>query len=149
MFREQRTVIVDRPVHEVFEYMSDFSNDQHWRGELIEIVPVDGESERVGASYRQRVQWEGRELETDFRLTTFEPDRCIAFEGEAPGVRARASYRFEPVGATTRLHVTAEFETLGPMKVVEPFVWGLLRRQGESDLHALKKVLEEHLVHTA
>lgn len=148
MFREQRTLVIDRPVHEVFAYVSDFDNDRHWRGELIELEHVGGTPGEVGACYRQRIHWEGREMDTTFELDSFEPDHAIAFHGEAPGIQAKAAYRFEPLREDrTRLHVTAEIETFGAMKIVEPFVWGLLRRQGEQDLHTLKQVLEQRLVH--
>jgi uncharacterized protein YndB with AHSA1/START domain len=38
----QRTVVINRPVDEVFGYFADVENDPQWRGHAVKEIAIDG-----------------------------------------------------------------------------------------------------------
>lgn len=143
MIRVKDSVVIDRPLDNVFQYMARFENDKQWRTELADIrATAPGISPGVGDRYEQLLQWGDRQVQADFEVVEFETDRHIGFRGTAGDVRARGWYDFEPHDGQTRVDVGGEVEISGALSITEPFVERVLRDQGTEDLHRLKDILE-------
>jgi uncharacterized membrane protein len=83
-----RTVVIKRPVTEVFSFLADAENDPQWRYGIREIKRV-GEL-AVGSRYIQRVAGPaGMSLPADIELTAYEPNTKVAFRTIAGPVRPR------------------------------------------------------------
>jgi uncharacterized membrane protein len=141
MIRTRKSITIERPVDEVFEYMAHFENDMEWRNELLEIQRTSSVAEGEGATYRQRVQLEGIEGETILEVIGFEPNRLIAFE-EAGDLAARGQYRFDPEDGRTRVEVSEDIELRGALEPAGRSLDETVRQQGELDLEHLKDILE-------
>ncbi len=141
MIRTRKTITIDRPVDEVFEYMAHFENDMEWRNELLEIERISSVRSGEGATYRERVQWEGHEGETMLEVTDFRRNELIAFN-EAGDMSARGEYRFVPEDGRTRVEVTEDLDLAGTLEPAEPAIGDIVRGQGELDLDHLKDILE-------
>ncbi len=141
MIRMRKSITIDRPVSEVFAYMAQFENDMEWRNELLEIQRTSGEPPGEGATYRQRVQYEGLEGDVVLEVTAYQPNRLIAYR-EAGDLHAEGEYRFSPEDGRTRVVVTEEIELEGPLAPAAEKDGETVRRQGELDLDHLKDILE-------
>ncbi|QGF24040.1 SRPBCC family protein [Raineyella fluvialis] len=97
------SVLIDRPVDDVFAFFADAENSPRWRSGVISIRRV-GEDLGVGTVYEQSVAGPGgRPIRADIRLTAYEAGRRVAFETIAGPVRPRGEYLFEPVEGGTRV----------------------------------------------
>jgi uncharacterized protein YndB with AHSA1/START domain len=88
MPKAQRTIIIDRPVDQVFAFFSEPSNDLKWRTHAKEIA-ADGPP-RVGATIHQVIDGPGgRGIPADIRVTAYEPPSRYGFQViGAPSVRS-------------------------------------------------------------
>jgi uncharacterized membrane protein len=105
----QRSIVVDRPVDQVFAFFTDPSNELKWRTHLKEVVapgPVV-----VGSRVHQVVKGPGgRGISADIEITGIEQSARYAFKVVAGPVRPVGEFRFaEEDGATTvSLSLSAE-----------------------------------------
>ena len=85
----------------------------------------------------------GRRIESRNRFVEFEPDRYVAFEIPDGSMTGRASYLVEPIDAD-RCHVTSamRFNVTGWVRIAEPLLARVLRRDSQRDEQALKRLLE-------
>lgn len=101
----ERTVTINRPVVDVFEFLADGTKAPLWRSGVLDVAHVSGEG--VGASYKQGVRGPGgRRIPADYEITAFEPNALIAFRATAGPVRPEGSFRFEGMGRGTILTFT-------------------------------------------
>jgi uncharacterized membrane protein len=138
-----RSIVVGRPVHEVFEFFADAENDPQWRRE-VKSIHRDGPL-AVGARYTQRLNGPGgREIPGDLQVVALDPDSRVAFEVTAGPVRPRGEYRFRALGPDST-EVTFELDPrltgikkLVMGRMVDRSVAGTL-----AELDRAKQVLEE------
>jgi uncharacterized protein YndB with AHSA1/START domain len=87
------TVVIDRPIAEVFAFLADAENDLRWRSGIREMSHAGG-GPGVGTRYRQRVAGPaGRSIPADIEVTAFDPPTRLAFAGTAGPVRPVGEYR--------------------------------------------------------
>jgi uncharacterized membrane protein len=137
----EHQVTIARPVGEVFAYVADGLNGPSWRPGVMDIAHVSGTG--VGAVYKQGVKGPGgRRIAADYRITAFEPDRRLAFEGIAGPVRPMGTYLFEGSGGGTRLTFSIAAELGGIKKLL---MGGMVQKTMDAEVAAterLKTILE-------
>jgi uncharacterized protein YndB with AHSA1/START domain len=102
MPRAQRTILIDRPVDQVFAFFSDPSNDLKWRTHAKEIA-ADGPP-RVGSTIHQVIEGPGgRGIPADIRVTAYEPASRYGFKVIGGPVRPVGEFRFTPTGDATQV----------------------------------------------
>jgi uncharacterized membrane protein len=127
--RYTKSVTVQRPLEEVFAFLSDAENDAKWRTNVKEIKRVSGgDKSGVGTIYRQLVKGPfGRGLPADLRYTEFEPNRRLAFTTIKGAVRPDAVVEFESAAEdATRVTFSMTWEPQGPIKLAEPLIARML-----------------------
>ena len=68
----QHSVLIRRPVSEVFAFVADGTNAMRWRTGVLDVSRQSGEG--LGAVYRQGVKGPGgRRIAADYEVTAFEP----------------------------------------------------------------------------
>ncbi|MGZ4493864.1 MAG: SRPBCC family protein, partial [Nocardioides sp.] len=93
-----RTVVIDRPVDDVFAFFTDHGNDPTWRPLVIEIAPPHPVG--VGSVIRQTVKGPGgRGIPSDIEITAYEPPTRYAFKVIQGPVRPAGVFRFASSGA--------------------------------------------------
>lgn len=89
----RRTVVINRPVGEVFAFFTDPRNDQKWRPQVKEISAERPAS--VGTLVHQVIKGPGgRGIAADIEVTGYEPATRYAFRAIAGPVRPTGEYRF-------------------------------------------------------
>lgn len=112
----QRSVVIARPVDEVFAFFADPTKGLTWRPALVE-ASADGPV-AIGTVFRQRVAGPGgRTVPADIRLTELDPGRRVAFVGVAGPLRPDVSYDFEPVEGGTNVTFSISAPLSGPKKL--------------------------------
>ena len=103
----QHSVLINRPIGEVFAFVADGENAMRWRPGVLDVSRQSGEG--LGAIYRQGVRGPGgRRIAADYEVTAFEPDRRIAFRAIAGPVRPTGAYGFATDGEGTTLSLALD-----------------------------------------
>ncbi|MGI8529075.1 MAG: SRPBCC family protein [Geodermatophilaceae bacterium] len=122
MAHAEHTVIVDRPISEVFAFLADGTNEPLWRPEVMSIKHISGSG--LGAQYAQTMKGPGgRTIAGDFRLTRFDEPTRIDFEVTAGPARPTGSYVFRDTGTgSTEVTFRLDLTPKGLMKLMTPMI---------------------------
>ncbi len=122
MAHAQRTVVIERPIGEVFAYLADATNDPKWRPEVVTINHVSGSG--VGAVYTQTMKGPGgRKIAGDFRITRHDEPTRLDFEVIAGPARPTGSYTLrDPGTGSTEVTFTMDLKPRGFMLLMTPMI---------------------------
>jgi uncharacterized protein YndB with AHSA1/START domain len=137
---------VPAPLNAVWDLMIQADRMPEWNTELVEVLDVSGNTDRIGGGYRQVWKLFGRRIESKhpWLVTAVHPYRSREFRGILPiGVEAIGRDHFEAVGGGTR--VTVEIEYVRPWgvlgRLLEPFMAATLRRTMAANARQLTALL--------
>lgn len=135
---------IQRPVAEVFAYLTDPAELATWQTNTVSAVAEDGAPVHVGTRLREVHRGPGgRQLSSLVEVSELVPDRLFALrtiEGPLP-VDARISV--EPSEGGTRLRFNVRGEPTGPLRFLQPVMRMALKRQFREHCATLKRVLEQ------
>lgn len=97
----ETTVDIDRDLHSVFAYVSDFANLVEWFPGYVAVEKLTPGPIGVGTRFLERIQSPIGTMEGNDDFIRFEPDRLVA--SQAPGRPNVATETFEAIGSGTRL----------------------------------------------
>ena len=99
------TVVIDRPVDEVFAFLANGENDVRFRPRLTGITRSPPDGEGVGTVYSSTARELGLRFRHEFRITEFERPRRIRWVEltRAPVFAAEGGYDLLPAGDATEL----------------------------------------------
>jgi uncharacterized protein YndB with AHSA1/START domain len=140
MTRIQRSIVIDRPVEEVFAFTHEPANDALWQTTLVE-ARADGPM-KVGMKVRETRRFLGKSVQMTRKVTSVEPPKRSTFETVSGPVPMAGEYTLEPVNGATRLTATGELEAHGFYKLAEPVIARMATRELEASLAHLKDLLE-------
>ncbi len=142
MIREEFSVVINRPIEEVFTFTTDFEKMTQWVGELRESKKTSEGPMGVGTTFRHVVGLWGRRLEVNHKVTEYEPNRKLRFGTASGPVPNEAEWIFESTTGGTKITVSIEAEPGGFFKIAVPLLRRMFRRQWETNLANLKDLLE-------
>jgi len=142
MSKIERSVVIDRPIDEVFEFVHDTSKDALWQSTLVESHQLTDGEMGVGTKVREVRQFLGRRIEMDWEVTDYEPSTRSSIKTLSGPIPLTGSYLLEPVDGATKLTATGELDAHGVFKLAEPVFARITGRELEANLGHLKDLLE-------
>lgn len=142
MTKIEHTVVIQRPVEEVWAFLMEAGNDPVWQGPVVEVTEGAGEPLRVGSRVVSRAHFLGRRFELSFVVTEVQPPHRSAVQADQGPVRLSGTYRLEPVPDGTRFTMTSDIEGHGFFRLAEPVFARIARREAIASAETLKDVLE-------
>jgi uncharacterized membrane protein len=132
------TIVIDRPVDVVFDYVIDLSNDANWRTGVDESGWQSGESLGPGAlgytlAGNQKAEW---------RVVSYTAGERVDWEFFSGPLKGRGGYRLVPVDGGTEFTLVADVEPTGWLKLLGPIFTWIGRRQNQRDVEKLRDILE-------
>jgi len=113
----QRSVVINRPPGEVFDFFTNPTNESRWRTHLKEVSASGPLG--VGSRVHQVVKGPGgRGIPADIEVTVYQPPERYAFRVVAGPVRPTGEYRFAGVGDTTTVSLSLEAQMSGLKKLL-------------------------------
>ena len=101
MAQAEHTVTIHRSAEDVFDYLADGRHNKQWRAGVLEIEPT-GPVTGSGATYRQVLRGPmGRKIAGDYRVTTYDRPKTLAFEVIAGPARPTGTFQVTAVDANT------------------------------------------------
>jgi len=132
--RLRRTVTVQKPLEDVFAYLSDFTTTTEWDPGTVETVRRAGNG-AIGTEYQNTSTFAGRKTQLTYVVQDLVPNRRIALRGENKTVIAEDTMTFREVGsdpalAQTEVTYTADFRFKGIIKFIAPLMKPAFTRLG-------------------
>ena len=143
-----QSVTVNRPVEEVWDYISNFENTTRWSRGVLAARQTSGGPLGVGSTLQTVVKAFGRRRTADYLVTEYEPGHAFAFEVGSGPIASRARYSVQPAGAGTRLTASGEAEVRGLSKLLAPIIVRTVKKHSAADLANLKRILEASVAAT-
>ena len=113
MIKAEQTVVIDRPIEEVFAYVTDQTNTPNWQAGLVEAKRTTASPIGVGTKHTFVRNFMGRRMEADNEYVAYEPNRLVTFRTTS-GPPLVASYLFDAVPDGTRLTSRVELQGAQP-----------------------------------
>lgn len=139
-------LVINRPVEEVFAFVSNSENLPRWRSSSLEVKKISEGPLSVGGTFSCRFTFLGRQFDGNIVVTAHEPNRLYVSKIAGGPFPLESRYLFESVTDGTHVNFVAEGEPGGFFKLAEPLVVSMARRAFTTDLQNLKEMLEAQAV---
>ena len=139
----ETSISINKPVQEVFAFLSDLNNQTKLNETLSEVV-IDGPV-AVGTKFKMKGSVMGRDFDTDNEIVALEQDKVFGMKTFAapPASDVTNTYTLESEGDGTKLTLAMDSViNTGGVPGMEDMVKGQLKTGLETTMAAIKKVLE-------
>jgi uncharacterized protein YndB with AHSA1/START domain len=137
----ENTVMIARPVEDVFAFLSDLENIPKWNDAIVETRKVSEGPVGVGTIYQQ-VRSVPSRSEERLEITTYDPPRQLAIRGRLGPFASRLFYALDAIPEGTRVTNTVELELRGPSRLLARVAVPRVREAVAANLRKLKDLLE-------
>lgn len=142
MIELEHSVVINRPVQEVFTYMTEVKNIPSWMTEVVDAKLTSEGRIGVGSTLRAAVNLFGRRLENTQEITEYEPNSKFAIKPTSGPVHTEDEFILEPDAGGTKVTRITKGELGGFLKMTEPLVVRMLDRSFDNNFANLKDLLE-------
>jgi carbon monoxide dehydrogenase subunit G len=136
-------VLIDKPVKDVFAFITNPSNMSKWNSAVVSLEQVTPGNVGVGTKFKSVGEMLGRRIEGEMQVIAFEPDSKYGFQMDAGPVQVNVTLTFKTVGTGTKLSLNAQGNPGGLFKLAEGVMQGRVKTMMEDNLARLKTVLEK------
>jgi uncharacterized protein YndB with AHSA1/START domain len=138
----ENTVVIGRPIEEVFGFLADFENVPRWNYAIVETRKVSQGPVGVGTIYQQ-VRSVPSRSEERFAVTAYDPPGQLELRGQLGPFPSRLAYALDATPAGTRVTNTVELELRGPGRLLGRVAVPRVRDAVAANLRELKELLEQ------
>jgi len=142
MIKVEHSVTINKPAADVFAYIVDPANTVKYDDELLESKLLTPGPIGVGSVITDKRKLLGRELESELKVTAYEPNSRFALKVTKGPVPFEITYTLSAAGGGTQLNVKAEGEPGGFFKLAGGMVAKQLQASLEKTSAQIKKNLE-------
>ncbi|MEK7276284.1 MAG: SRPBCC family protein [Chloroflexota bacterium] len=130
MAKLESSITINRPIEEVFAFVSDMNNSAKYQSGIIEAKMTSDGPVRVGTTYRYVSQIIGQKMETNGEVTAYEPPTLWSWKATKSPFPLQGGMALESVVGGTKVNNWVEAEPGGFFKLAE----GLLMKQVQGQL---------------
>ncbi len=131
---------INRPVAEVFKYMSDPTKLPEWNSVVEEATPSETPV-RVGTKIQVRARFLGRKIDSPSVVTEYEVNKRYTNKSERP-FALTITNTFETEGGGTKVVAIFDGDAAGFFKLAEPILARIAKKQFQAQLDTAKELLE-------
>ena len=142
MVKVELEVIINRPIEEVFTFISNVENDSQWSTGAAGTKFTSEGPIGKGSTFKEATTFLGRKIDTTGEYTEYIPNKKFACKSTSGPFPAEGSWTFEEVDGGTKVTQITEVEPRGFFKIAEPLLIRMFKRQSEAELANLKDLLE-------
>jgi carbon monoxide dehydrogenase subunit G len=135
----ETSISINKPVEQVYEYLTDVQNQKALNPGITDVVMDGGMA--VGSRYKIKMTVMGRPFESENEIVALEPNKKFGIKTLAapPASPVTNTYTLEPDGAGTKLHLSMDAAV---MPGTEGMVVPQLRAGLDTALAAMKRQLD-------
>ena len=138
------SVVINRPVPEVFGYLSDPDHALEWATNITECTTVSGPPDEVGSTMSVTARVAGARVHATEEITAFERNKGLALESRESRIGYTREMDFESDGdGATKVTIVQDAETgSGLFKFADVVAQKLYARDIRTNLENAKTILE-------
>jgi carbon monoxide dehydrogenase subunit G len=142
--RFDSTVVVDRPIEEVFDFLADGTNDPKFSPRVQEIAKTSDGETGVGTVWASTVKDAGVKTKREFKITEFERPSKIRWTEVSKNMVSvpEGGYDLAPEGSGTRVTLFNVFEGHGAGKLIAPLALRAARKDADDFGRRIKAAVE-------
>ena len=145
MINLEVSIIVSRPIEEVFAYVCDFRNTAQWQSGVVEVRQTSEGPVGKGTQLTFVRTLLGRKLEGASEVVEHEPPTKNTLQSTSGPMPFTVTRIFEPTPVGTKVTLVFEMHPGGVFALAEPLFARSLKRSAEADLGNLKDLLESRV----
>ena len=143
MIKVNSSVLIDKPIAEVYDFVTTPENDSKWYLGLESRDHTPGEPPGVGSTSQSDIRFLGMTMTVTWEVIDYERPTRIGVKTVDGPVLVHAGYNFEAVSdGQTKVTVEGEADLKGVFDLAEPLVERMAQRQWDASFENLKDVLE-------
>ena len=140
VIRLDETIVLDRPVHEVFAYVSDFSRVQEWDPAVSRAEKLTAGAPGVGTEYRVDMN---AGFSIHYTVIEFVDNERMLMTAKSRFFTAREEIFFDAAQSGTTLRYVADFQFPALFRVFHRAFPGVMDGVGKSAMEGLKQALDD------
>jgi len=142
MYKFERSIFINRPVQEVFDFVTNPANNTKWQSGIESAEWTSDGPRGVGSIVKVVAKLLGRKIEVVVEITAWDPPNLWGTKSVGGPIPFEATIKFEAQGGGTLVTETSQAEIGGFFKLAERLVGKQLEKQFEAESAALKLLLE-------
>ncbi len=143
MARSEASVVINRPLKEVGDYLDDPKNWPEWQGMMLEAELTKETPDVVGSTSRGVSHFLGQRMEWTAETTAYERYKIASMRIVTGPQTIDQTTTLEEVDGGTKVTIVAEAEPApGMFRLAGPVVVRLYGRELQRNLDLLKEILE-------
>ena len=140
-------IVVDRPVGDVLQFISNIQNLGSWGRDMSELVQTAQGECGVDSTFASKYAYRGKRNDVDYKVTAFAPESQFGCEASGGPFPFMFAFDLEPSDEATR--VTSSVDA-GPANIATKVIFGVagpflrkaMSKHLQEDLNRLKSDLE-------
>ncbi|WP_254622793.1 MULTISPECIES: SRPBCC family protein [unclassified Rhodococcus (in: high G+C Gram-positive bacteria)] len=138
------SVVIDRPIADVFSYLSDPDKATEWSSDVVDYRMVSGAPDEVGSVASTTLKVAGVKVEATEEITAYEENKRIGFESRDSRVEYTRELDFDGDGdGATRVTFKVDAKpSPGLFKFADSVAMKLYARDVHGNLENAKTILE-------
>ena len=135
-------VRIDRPIEDVFVYVSDPLNFPRWNSAVEAVLKTSADQNGVASTYSMERELPSGRAVNELEVVASEPLREFAIRSTAGPTPFLYRYRFSAENGETVVTLDAEVEMPGPAALLPQLARRLVKKGVNDNLATLKRILE-------
>lgn len=132
MIQHEVTIHLNKPVEQVFAFLTDTSKLSTWQSNLIKSEQLTEGPLRTGSRFREIRRINNKEEEIEAEITTLEQNKRLETK-TVTKPQAMVRYILDPEQGGTRLSYKFVLMTSGPMRLMEPIMANAIKKGSQAD----------------
>jgi uncharacterized protein YndB with AHSA1/START domain len=142
MITTEATGSIARPAAEVFAFIADVRNDPRWHTDVLEARLTGGATVGAGSVFEIDTKPVMGISGGTVTVSAYDPPRRIVFDVRMGRLQPTTTFTVVPDGSGCRVTRRIDMEPQGLMRVMAPFMGGMMRSRNAGFLANLRLVLE-------
>lgn len=142
MISVEHSIVIERPLDEVFDYLTAPWKMPEWQSDVLEASTVGDQP--IGPDTKVRVdrRFMGQTVTLTLETTEFKPNERFSFASESGPISLKGSVAESPHEQGTSVRFTVSGEGSGLMMLAGPFIEQAVRQETIDNALNLKRILE-------
>ncbi len=143
MIKLEHTIVIDLPRQEVWDFVSDCTNEPRWHTDCLSARDTSPPPLGLGSTQAWSMAY-AKGKEANLRVTALDPGHREQLETiSAPmNVKPTLTYTLDAEGEGTRFTRAMEVHPTGATRLIEPFLRRMMKNNNAGYVQNLKKALE-------
>jgi len=141
MITHFEVLTIDKPVDEVFAFVTDASNSHRWDASSLAMEADTAGPWKPGTTFREVRQMGPRKIEFQSKVAALVPNESFDIDS-VTGPEFHGHWRVAARGSGTELRWSCEMGVTGPGRVFQPLIARSFKKGCKENFARLKRLLE-------